>query len=95
MDQLKIEIDKDIPIPVRNGNLGPKYAHIVRKLEIGDSFWVPKDSVGKGFQSAIRALARAIPIKTITRTELKDGVAGWRVWRVKSDDTQAASAGGD
>ena len=93
MDQ--IEIDKDIPVPVRNGNLGPKYAHIVRKLEVGDSFWIPKSSVGTGFQSAIRTLARAIPIKTTTRTEVKDGVVGWRVWRIENDTTQAASVGGE
>ena len=89
MDQ--IEIDKDIPIPVRNGNLGPKYAHIVRKLEVGDSFWIPKDSVGVGFPSSIRILSRAIPIKTTVRTEEKNGVKGWRVWRIKDDTTPAPS----
>jgi hypothetical protein len=87
----EIEIDKDIPIPVRNGNHGPKYAHVVRKLEVGDSFWIAKDKVGSGFPASIRNLSRALQIRTTTRTEEKDNVEGWRVWRVKNDTTPATS----
>jgi hypothetical protein len=85
---MNIKIDKDVPLPVHPGGMQTKYAPAVRALEVGDSFWLPKDSVGKGFPGAIRNLALTIGIKTTTRSVEQDGVKGWRVWRTAKDEEE-------
>lgn len=89
---MDIKIDKNVPVPDRTGNTGSKFAHAVRALQVGDSFWLPKDSVGKGFPGAVRNLSLAIGIKTALRTVEQDGVASWRVWRIEKPDENGDNA---
>lgn len=87
---MEIKIDKDIPVPITISS-GDKYASAVRSLKIGDSFWIPKTSVGAGFPGAVRNLSIAIGIKTTTRTVEQEGVKGWRVWRIADSNGDATT----
>jgi hypothetical protein len=79
-----IRIEKNVPLPVRNGNYGSKYAHLIRALEVGDSFWIAKDMVNKGFPANVRIISKSAGIKTTVRTSKeKPDRIGWRVWRVE------------
>lgn len=88
---MEIKIDKDIPVPVRPGGVVTKYAPTVRALNIGDSFWIPKNSVGTGFPAALRRLSTIIGIKTVIRTVTENQIEGWRVWRVEKVATNGDS----
>jgi hypothetical protein len=80
---INIQIDKGVPIPTRPGGLVTKYAPTIRALEIGDSFWIAKDTVGTGFRAAARRLAKDIKIKLAVRSIAENGTDGWRVWRIE------------
>ena len=75
------EIEKDIPVPElkRRG----RYIELLRKMEIGDSFFITpeKDDTIKKIQMAIMASVRNFKkqrhIKLVTRSENE----GLRVWR--------------
>ena len=78
-----IKINKNVPLPKR----GPRHDDdpvriALLTLEIGDSFWVPKEGSGKSFSSNIITRADRQDIRVTVRSEVsEDGIAGWRVWR--------------
>lgn len=72
----EVKVDKNIPItPNRGGRGGTKYPF--RKLEVGDSFFVPKKSGG------MHKAAHSVGIKIATRMVEEKGVRGVRIWRIK------------
>jgi len=78
-----ITIDKNVPLPNRGPRRDDDPVRIaLLALEIGDSFWVPKEGSGKSFASNIITRAERLDIKVTVRSAVNnDGVKGWRVWR--------------
>lgn len=74
---LSIEIEDGIPIP-RLGTGRDGYPF--RKLEVGQSFFIPR---AKSMTSVNRANKTLAPMEFTSRKSEKDGVPGYRVWRVK------------
>lgn len=71
------KIDRNVPLPpARATDIG--ILATARKLEVGDSFFVP----GKDSQALHSRVHRLKPRKFSVRTETLKGVKGTRVWRV-------------
>jgi predicted signal transduction protein with EAL and GGDEF domain len=70
-----IKIEKDIPLPVRNG--GPQRLYPFKEMEIGDSFLAPiKQSAASGHaRRASLALGRKFTTATVQ--------GGTRIWRIE------------
>jgi hypothetical protein len=71
-----IEIESGIPVPAKQKGTGraPKYP--VRRLTVGDSFFVPGKTTGD------LGLHRFKPSQFTTRIVTKNGERGVRVWRI-------------
>jgi len=89
----KYPVESNIPIsrPLRN-----KSRYEFKRLEVGDSIFIPSPDVkvrkwvtrGKtiyanNITSAAFYYSKVHNIKLVTRTAIKNGVTGIRVWRVK------------
>jgi hypothetical protein len=73
----KFIIEKNIPnpTPMQYGGL----QGVFERLKVGDSVWVGKSNTQlSGYTNKCRKLGK----KFTTRTEVKDGVKGCRVWRI-------------
>jgi hypothetical protein len=84
----EIVIEKDIPLPViRTTAFNSKYAALLRKMEVGDSFFVPKtaletDDKRLSLDARIRSWgSRQSPSRHFAARKQADG--GTRFWRVK------------
>lgn len=67
-------IDKNIPLPPHTGHIC-KYPF--REMEVGDSFFLPREDVGKRGRPLFSKHGQQINIKLTVR-KVKDG---WRIWR--------------
>jgi hypothetical protein len=65
-------IEKNVPMPT-NDVAGP---YPLREMEIGDSFYVPRNQPGS--TASVRNKASKIGIKV----SIREDVGGFRVWRV-------------
>jgi len=73
-DKIKIEIEKNIPIPTINGRGGVEYPY--RKMEVGDSFLIPRyDSSTKSYPQIWRQ-------RTGFKFRYRKEGNGTRYWRV-------------
>jgi len=82
VSNIKIEIEKGIPIPQKRGRHG-WISCLIKKMEIGDSFFVTcDDKKARSVRTSVRIRSRALQIPCTTRSV--DG--GIRVWRVESFD---------
>lgn len=45
MAEFEFKIEKDIPVPLRNGHAG-RWIDLVRQLKVGDSFFIPEGTPG-------------------------------------------------
>jgi len=81
----------EIPIPAsKRGGFGqPKYPW--SQLQIGQSFFVPGQTVKK-FSGLASATARRMQVKFVVRDLVHEGVAGVGVWRVEGAVTPRARA---
>lgn len=70
---LAFKIDKDIPIPTR-GSGRRNQRHPWAKLDVGDSFFSPAQTVQYQTSSVGRQLGRKFVSRKV--------VGGWRIWRV-------------
>jgi hypothetical protein len=70
---MAFKIDKDVPLPA--GRFSDNLMGIMRLLQVGDSFVVPKERI-----NAIHPNAARMGMKFTTR-RLDDG-SGYRVWRI-------------
>lgn len=81
MSKIVLSIDKDIPIPLPKKGPGCKKPHVytypLKKLEIGDSFFVPHRAAWR-VRSDLQRQAVNLQIKLTARDE---GI-GCRIWRI-------------
>lgn len=76
---MSIEIKKNIPIPKgRSGSHGRPTKYPFGKMDIGDSFFIPKDSAGSASQCA--SIYKKKHGGNFTRRQV---VGGFRIWRVE------------
>lgn len=68
---METEIQKNIPIPSKRKS-SEGVAHLLRKMEIGDSFYINGDDCNSAYQASIRL--------GISITRRKEGT-GLRIWR--------------
>ena len=72
---MTIKIDQNVPLPQKNTFGALKYPF--RKMEIGDSFFIPNRS-STGISTDIYK-----PKKFTMRAVTENGVKGVRVWRIE------------
>jgi hypothetical protein len=74
-DKEEISIDKDIPLPKK------QYKYPFNKMEIGDSFWVEKET--DAITSVVRFWSDKLNATFYTKAMPKDGKMGTRIWRTQ------------
>lgn len=81
MSDNQIKIDKDIPPP--NGRRGrrPELRDVLKKLEVGDSFFYP--DMSDSFRGNCYWRAAYAGIKVTVRRVRENEVEGVRIWRVE------------
>ena len=72
-DDMEIKIDKNVPVPVRKKGQLSGLSSVLKKMDIGDSFFIESNSA-----NGITTLAKVVGVRVITK---KEGV-GRRIWRV-------------
>jgi hypothetical protein len=78
----KIKIDKGIPIPISTRERRYQF----EKMEIGDSFFVNKESsasIISSFKQQKQRSSKLKNLKIVTRTLIESGQKGIRVWLTK------------
>lgn len=86
-----MEIERNIPIPITTWPIPRgEMSLALDEMEIGESIWRP---FRKRLASNAHMMASRIGIKVVTRTVMKDGVKGVRIWRVRKVAQETANAG--
>lgn len=79
---MAIEIQKDIPLPNRNGyGEAEEIRNAFKKMKVGESFFLPLDPNRSSFRTNVIYRARLQNIKVTTRKVTENGIDGFRVWR--------------
>ena len=79
-DDLYIEIETDIPIPI-NSRKGSHYKYPFGNMEVGDSFFYPSVEYQRLY-SASSYYGKRNCKKFKVRREFKGKIFGCRVWRI-------------
>jgi hypothetical protein len=76
-----IELETSVPIPEYRGFLAPsgEVKQTLEMMQIGESFWVP---YRKSAAANAHTIAQRLALKVTTRSMMKDGRRGVRIWRV-------------
>lgn len=69
---MEVQVEKNVPIPAKKSCV-EGMAHILRKMEVGDSFYIDSDNCNSAYQASVRI--------GISITSRKEG-AGRRIWRI-------------
>lgn len=78
------ELERDVPIPTASINRDPtSKAGMIRAMAVGDSIFFPEENVRvrRTWQSAAANVALQEGRTYVTRTMMKNGQRGIRVWR--------------
>lgn len=85
-DPLPDDPERGVAVPPRKyGHLGPTKSELVREIQPGESrfFPAPSTSQRSKWQSIAATVGIADGRKFTTRTMMKDGKIGLRVWRTQ------------